>query len=88
MYWTSHGDVVSINRAGMDGSSRERIISDGLVNPTDLTLDKAKQTLYWVDGGDVVQYISLQSRKQNVSGEYFFKTVLFQNFEMDIYICL
>ena len=61
----------------MDGSSRERIISDGLVNPTDLTLDKAKQTLYWVDGGDMVQYISLQSRKQNVSREQIFQNCPF-----------
>ena len=69
MYWTSHGNAVSINRAGMDGSSRERVNSGVLVNPTDLTLDKAKQTLYWVDGGDMVHYILLQSGKQNVSRE-------------------
>jgi glucose/arabinose dehydrogenase len=66
MYWTSHGSVVSINRAGMDGSFRRRIVSNGLVNPTDLTLDKAKDTLYWVDGGNIVHYISLKTRKRKV----------------------
>ena len=51
----------------MDGSTRERITSDGLVNPTDLTLDKVKHNLYWVDGGDIIHYISLETKKRNVS---------------------
>ena len=66
MYWTSHGRVVSINKAGMDGSKRERIISNGLFNPTDLTLDKPENTLYWVDGGNKVNYVSLKTRKRSV----------------------
>lgn len=51
----------------MDGSSLEIVVSNGLVNPTDLTIDKVGNTLYWVDGDDSVHYIVLNTREKNVS---------------------
>jgi hypothetical protein len=60
----------------MDGFSREKIISNGLINPSDLTLDKVKNILYWVDGGEKVHYISLETRKRNVSGNEMVSSVI------------
>ena len=71
MYWSSHGTTVTISRAGMDGHSRGTLISSGLVNPTCLTLDKNSDHLYWVDGSSKLQYISLSTRKRNVSNANF-----------------
>lgn len=51
----------------MDGSSVEIVVSNGLVNPTDLTIDKVGNTLYWVDGEESVRYIVLKTREKNVS---------------------
>ncbi|XP_028407153.1 low-density lipoprotein receptor-related protein 4-like [Dendronephthya gigantea] len=65
MYWTTHGKAVSINRAGMDGLSRKKIVSKHLTNPTGLCIDKLKNIIFWVDGGDIVHYFALATEKRN-----------------------
>ena len=74
MYWTSHGSRISINRASMDGYAREKIVSGNLIDPTDLALDKQNKILYWLDGGNIINYISLNSRKRKVCYVYFIDT--------------
>lgn len=49
MYWTDWGPMAKIERASMDGTSREVLHSTNLVWPTALTLDYDTQTLYWLD---------------------------------------
>ena len=49
MYWTDWGAVAKIERASMDGTSREVLHNTNLVWPTALTLDYNTQTLYWLD---------------------------------------
>lgn len=50
MYWTDWGVTPGrIERAGMDGSRREIIVSTGLKWPNGLTLDLVQERVYWVD---------------------------------------
>ena len=49
MYWTDWGSIPKIEKASMDGSSREAIVTDSLGSPSGLTMDYSTQTLYWTD---------------------------------------
>jgi len=49
MYWTDWGTVAKIERASMDGTSREVLHNTSLVWPNALTLDYESQILYWMD---------------------------------------
>ena len=50
MYWTNLATIsVSIERASMDGSSRQILVSSMLSLPNGLTLDHETQTLYFID---------------------------------------
>ena len=49
MYWTDWGAVAKIERASMDGTSREVLHNTSLVWPNALTLDYDAQILYWMD---------------------------------------
>ena len=49
MYWTDWGTVAKIERASMDGTSREVLHNTSLIWPNALTLDYDTQTLYWMD---------------------------------------
>ncbi|XP_052738259.1 low-density lipoprotein receptor isoform X2 [Bicyclus anynana] len=49
MYWTDWGQVPKIERAGMDGSHRQTIISYDVKWPNGLTLDLVRKRVYWVD---------------------------------------
>lgn len=50
MYWSDWGHTPGrIERAGMDGTSRQIIVNNGLKWPNGLTLDLIHNHLYWVD---------------------------------------
>ena len=49
MFWSDWGSVPKIERAGMDGSSREIILQDSVRWPNGLTVDLVLEKLYWVD---------------------------------------
>ena len=49
MYWTDWGTVAKIERASMDGTSREVLHDTSLAWPNALTLDYDTQILYWMD---------------------------------------
>ena len=49
MYWTDWGFDERIEKADMDGSNRIIVIRTGIYFPSGLTLDVAKNWLYWVD---------------------------------------
>lgn len=50
LYWTDWSDPAKIERASMDGSGREVLISGlHLEMPVDLTIDYTNKKLYWVD---------------------------------------
>lgn len=47
MYWTELGENVRIERAYMDGTSRQYLIVFGAIQPNGLTIDITEQRLYW-----------------------------------------
>ena len=49
MYWTDWGAIPKIERAGMDGSERQAIVTGNLVWPNGLTIDQTTNRLYWAD---------------------------------------
>ncbi|XP_072945356.1 very low-density lipoprotein receptor isoform X3 [Epargyreus clarus] len=49
MFWTDWGQMPKIERAGMDGSHREVIVSYDVKWPNGLTLDLVRKRVYWVD---------------------------------------
>ncbi|XP_040568074.1 low-density lipoprotein receptor-related protein 8 isoform X1 [Lepeophtheirus salmonis] len=49
MFWSDWGEDPKIERAGMDGSHRETIISETLRWPNGITLDLVLDKLYWID---------------------------------------
>ncbi|XP_013176221.1 PREDICTED: low-density lipoprotein receptor isoform X6 [Papilio xuthus] len=49
MYWTDWGQNPKIERAGMDGSHRQTIVSYDVKWPNGLTLDLVRKRVYWVD---------------------------------------
>ncbi|KAK3912221.1 Very low-density lipoprotein receptor [Frankliniella fusca] len=49
LYWTDWGSVPKIERAGMDGSHREDIVTHDIKWPNGLTLDLVGRQLYWLD---------------------------------------
>lgn len=49
MYWTDWGTPAKIERASMDGLTRETLHNTDLVWPNAITMDYQSQTLYWLD---------------------------------------
>jgi sugar lactone lactonase YvrE len=49
MFWTDWGSEPKIERAGMDGSHRQIIVSYEVKWPNGLTLDLVRKRVYWVD---------------------------------------
>lgn len=49
MFWTDWGTEPKIERAGMDGSHRQVIVSYEVKWPNGLTLDHVRKRVYWVD---------------------------------------
>lgn len=51
MYWSDWGKKPKIERALLDGSQRQVLISANLTWPNGLAIDFEKRRLYWADGG-------------------------------------
>ncbi|KAF6216065.1 hypothetical protein GE061_000403 [Apolygus lucorum] len=49
MYWSDWGKEARIERAGLDGSHRQKLVSYDIRWPNGLTLDLVRKRLYWVD---------------------------------------
>lgn len=49
MYWTDWGQKPKIERAYLDGSSRQQLVTSGIEWPNGLTIDYETDRLFWVD---------------------------------------
>lgn len=49
MFWTEIGNVVKIERAGMDGSERRVVVNSSLGWPGGVTVDTVSDRVYWTD---------------------------------------
>lgn len=69
MYWTDWGNRPKIERAAMDGSRRQVLISSNITWPNGLALDKTGGRLYWTDGGrSVIESVKLDGTDRKVGG--------------------
>ncbi len=60
MYWTNAGSRDRIQRADIDGSNLENLVTTGLNNPIDVALDVTAGKMYWTDHGtDKIQRANL-----------------------------
>ena len=61
MYWTDWGDPAKIERASLDGSNRQILISGNDIEwPNGLTIDYINRKLYWVDAKlDLIKHCDL-----------------------------
>lgn len=67
MYWTDWGASPKIERAGMDASGRQVIISSNLTWPNGLAIDYGSQRLYWADAGmKTIEFACLDGSKRKV----------------------
>ncbi|XP_022111824.1 prolow-density lipoprotein receptor-related protein 1-like [Acanthaster planci] len=69
LYFTDWAETIEeshlakIERAHMDGSNREAFVTEGLLWPNGLSLDKDRRKLYWCDAfHDVIKGVSLDNR--------------------------
>uniref|UniRef100_A0AAX7TZQ1 EGF-like domain-containing protein n=1 Tax=Astatotilapia calliptera TaxID=8154 RepID=A0AAX7TZQ1_ASTCA len=49
MFWTEIGNVVKIERAGMDGSERRALVNSSLGWPGGVAVDAVSERVYWTD---------------------------------------
>uniref|UniRef100_A0A3Q3FC24 Very low-density lipoprotein receptor-like n=1 Tax=Kryptolebias marmoratus TaxID=37003 RepID=A0A3Q3FC24_KRYMA len=49
MFWTEIGNVVKIERAGMDGSERRAVVNSSLGWPGGIAVDLISERVYWTD---------------------------------------
>ncbi|XP_070402476.1 very low-density lipoprotein receptor isoform X1 [Nothobranchius furzeri] len=49
MFWTEIGNVVKIERAGMDGSERRAVVNSSLGWPGGIAVDMISERIYWTD---------------------------------------
>uniref|UniRef100_A0A3B4FMG6 Prolow-density lipoprotein receptor-related protein 1-like n=1 Tax=Pundamilia nyererei TaxID=303518 RepID=A0A3B4FMG6_9CICH len=49
MFWTEIGNVVKIERAGMDGSERRPLVNSSLGWPGGVAVDAVSERVYWTD---------------------------------------
>lgn len=49
MFWTEIGNVVKIERAGMDGSERTAVVNSSLGWPGGVAVDTVSDRIYWTD---------------------------------------
>ena len=60
MYWANAGSWDRIQRADLDGTNIEDLVTTGLMDPLDIALDLAAGKMYWTDQGtDKIQRANL-----------------------------
>lgn len=60
MFWTDWGKYARIERADMNGNNRVVIISDGIVWPNGLTIDRPTQRIIWADASTEVSILEIK----------------------------
>lgn len=68
LYWTNTNGTSSIERANVDGSGRQVLVSSAGINPMSLRLDPITSKLYWTanDSSDSIQRSDLDGSNQEV----------------------
>ncbi|XP_042234598.1 low-density lipoprotein receptor-related protein 4-like [Homarus americanus] len=72
MFWTDWGKSAMIERAGMDGGQRMKLVETDLMWPNGLAVDHARRLLYWLDASsNTIETANLDGtdRKPLIKGE-------------------
>lgn len=68
LYWIDYGQYPRIGRAYLDGTHWTPVVTSGISNPRDLTVDMLTHDVYWVDSKlDVIQKIGFSGGARQVS---------------------
>jgi low density lipoprotein-related protein 2 len=68
LYWIDYGQYPRIGKAFLDGSSWTPIVTSGISNPRDLTVDMVTHDVLWVDSRlDTLQKVSFSGGSRQVT---------------------
>lgn len=68
LYWIDYGQYPRIGKAYLDGTNWQPIVTSGISNPRDLTVDMLTHDVYWVDSKlDMIQKVSYSGGNRQVS---------------------
>ena len=86
MYWSDWGVVAKIERASMDGRSRQTLHGSQLVWPNGLTLDYQNQVLYWIDGSlDKIESSNVDGTNRRLIATFASSTPNYQGFSLSFF---
>ncbi|KAJ8949001.1 hypothetical protein NQ314_008307 [Rhamnusium bicolor] len=67
LYWIDYGQYPRIGKSNLDGSGWVPVVTSGISNPRDLTIDMNTHDVYWVDSKlDMIQRISFNGGNRQV----------------------
>ena len=67
IYWLDYGQIPKIGKVYLDGSEWTPIITSGISNPKDLTIDMQTHDVFWVDSKlDTIQKISYNGGSRQI----------------------
>ena len=67
LYWIDYSQYPRIGKANLDGSGWQPLVTSGISNPRDLTIDMNTLDVYWVDAKlDMIQRISFSGGSRQV----------------------
>lgn len=67
LYWIDYGQYPRIGKSNLDGSGWLPVVTSGISDPTDLTIDMNTHDVYWVDSKlDMIQRISYSGGNREV----------------------
>jgi len=67
LYWIDYGQYPRIGKAYLDGSGWQPMVTSGISNPRDLTVDMLTHDVYWVDSKlDMIQKVSFSGGNRQV----------------------
>lgn len=71
LYWIDYGQYPRIGRAYLDATNWTPVVTSGIANPRDLTVDMITHDVYWVDSKlDLIQKIGFTGGSRQVSCEF------------------
>uniref|UniRef100_A0A3B1JND8 LDL receptor related protein 1B n=1 Tax=Astyanax mexicanus TaxID=7994 RepID=A0A3B1JND8_ASTMX len=66
LFFTDYGSVAKLERCGLDGSERRRIVESRMEQPTALTLDLISKLVYWADVYlDIIEVVDYDGKKRH-----------------------
>lgn len=67
LYWIDYGQYPRIGKAYLDASNWTPVVTSGISNPRDLTVDMLTHDVYWVDSKlDMIQKIGFSGGARQV----------------------